>query len=109
MYYWILLLLAIMAEVLGTSTIKLLGHTYPLLGYVFLFTMMGISYYLLGKAIARIPMGIAYAVWEGLGMAAITVIGYLVFQEAFTVTKTAGIITVMIGIAFLKFGSLTEK
>lgn len=109
MFYWTMLFLAIITEVIGTSTMKLVGDTYPVEGYFFLFTTIGLSYYFLSKAISRIPMGIAYAMWEGLGIAAITVIGYFIFQETLTSQKLVGIMTVICGICLLKSGSITNS
>lgn len=104
-----MLLLAIIAEILGTSTIKLLCTTYPIKGYSFLFLAIGLSYYFLSKAIVRIPLGLAYALWEGLGIAIITCIGYMFFKETLCTKKIIGIISIIFGICMLKSGIVTNN
>lgn len=104
-----MLILAITTEVLGTSAMKLWCEKEPLQGYLFLFTAIGLSYFFLSKAISKIPMGIAYAVWEGIGITIITIIGYFFFQEKISMAKVFGLVTVIGGIYLLKAGTVNDE
>jgi small multidrug resistance pump len=45
----------------------------------------------------RIPMGVAYAVWSGLGIVAIAVIGWVVFRQSLTLAQAGFIALILIG------------
>ena len=74
--HWIYLLIAIFAEVVGTSALKAsvgmtkLGPTaVVVVGY-------GAAFYLLSLTLDQIPVGVAYAIWSGVGIVAISLIGW---------------------------------
>jgi small multidrug resistance pump len=48
-----------------------------------------------------IPVGIAYAVWAGFGMAAITLIGYFLFKQALDIPAIIGIALIISGVLVL--------
>jgi small multidrug resistance pump len=96
-----LLLVAIAIEVVATALLpKADGFTDPtwsaivVAGYV-------LSIWLLTLVVREIPVSIAYAVWSGLGTAAITVVGVLVLDEGLDVVKVAGIALVIVGVMLL--------
>jgi multidrug transporter EmrE-like cation transporter len=61
----------------------------------------GVSFYALSITLKSIPLGVVYAIWSGVGTAAIVVIGYLVFGEVLSFVKLAGIGVIVIGVAML--------
>ena len=85
MRYWILLALAILAEIIGTLSMKWAsvsgGHT----GFILMLAMIALSYILLSFAVKKIALGVAYALWEGIGILLITVCSVLWFDESLTV------------------------
>jgi small multidrug resistance pump len=98
---WLLLLGAIGSEVIATAALKAvdgLNRPAPLalviLGY-------GVSFYLLSLSLQRIPLGVAYAVWSGVGTAAIVGIGWLVYGEGLDAARLAGIALIVIGVVVL--------
>lgn len=105
MKQWYALISAVIAEVIGTTMIKLMGNDQSAAGYCLVFALIGISYFLLSKAITLIPISTAYAVWEGLGLICITFIGWLVFRETLPPAKIAGFSAIFLGIALLKAGT----
>ena len=75
------LIIAIVTEVVGTSAIKSsVGFTklWPslivILGY-------GLSFYYLALALRSFPIGVTYAIWSGVGIVLITLIGFLWHKE----------------------------
>ncbi len=58
---------------------------------------------LLGRALQVLEVGIAYTVWTGIGAAGTLIMGVLLFGEAMSAMKLAGIALVLAGIAALKF------
>lgn len=109
MLYWILLALAIAAEIIGTVSMKWAsvngGHT----GYIFMLVMIALSYICLSFAIKRIALGVAYAMWEGIGILFITLFSVLLFDEALSAIKVAGLLTLILGIVLIKSGTLSRK
>jgi small multidrug resistance pump len=98
---YLYLLAAIAAEVFATSTIKSTeGFTrlWPTLaclaGYI-------ISFIALSQAVKGVQVGIAYAIWSGLGTAAIVAIGAAFLGEPITVTKVTGMALIIAGVVTL--------
>lgn len=109
MRYWILLALAILAEIIGTLSMKWAsvsgGHT----GFILMLAMIALSYILLAFAVKKIALGVAYALWEGIGILLITVCSVLWFDESLTVMKVAGLTTLVVGITLIKSGTRKVK
>lgn len=80
----VFLLFAISAEVAGTSTMNLLGPEGSIWGYLLMYLLIGVSYFFLSLAAKKIAIGVAYAVWEGLGIALITLVSMLLFDSSST-------------------------
>lgn len=104
MRHWLFLSLAITAEVAGTSFMKWSSDQGHLGGLFIMFALLGASYYALSLAVTRVPVGLAYAIWEGVGLVAISLVSLAVFQESIGPGKAAGIATVLLGILLLKRG-----
>ncbi|WP_318374809.1 multidrug/spermidine efflux SMR transporter subunit MdtJ [Enterobacter sp.] len=109
MRYWILLALAILAEIIGTLSMKWAsvsgGHT----GFILMLAMIALSYILLAFAVKKIALGVAYALWEGIGILLITLCSVLWFDESLTVMKVAGLTTLVVGITLIKSGTRKAK
>jgi small multidrug resistance pump len=52
-------------------------------------------------SLRTIPLGIAYAIWSGLGTAAIAVIGVIVWREQLNTAGVIGIVLIIIGVILL--------
>lgn len=98
MMQWIYLSIAISAEVLGTSFLKSSeGFTRPgpsavvAVGYL-------VSFYFLSLTLKTMPVGIAYAVWAGVGVALITLIGWTFFAQSLDVAAIFGIGLIVAGV-----------
>ena len=92
------LALAIGSEIIATVSLKLSnGFTKPIpsvvvvLGYA-------MSFYALSITLRTIPLGVVYAIWSGVGTAAIVVIGLFLFREALDVAKVVGIALIVAGV-----------
>ncbi|WP_435948059.1 multidrug/spermidine efflux SMR transporter subunit MdtJ [Dryocola sp. BD586] len=109
MIYWILLALAIAAEIIGTLSMKWSSMSDNNLGYIFMLAMISLSYILLSFSIKRIALGVAYAMWEGIGILFITLFSVLLFDEPISTLKIIGLTTLVIGIALIKSGTGAKK
>ncbi|MFC5636726.1 DMT family transporter [Streptomyces bullii] len=101
---YLLLAVAIAAEVAGTTAMKYsdgFSRLWPslltLLGYL-------VSFALLAQTLKTLSVGTAYAIWSGVGTAAIATIGMLFLGEGMTATKAAGIALIIVGVVVLNLG-----
>lgn len=95
---WVLLLGAIALEVISTSLLNA-SQGMTRWGYgIAAMAGYGVCFWLLAFAITRIPMGVAYAVWSGLGIVAIAVIGWLVFRQGVTLAQAGFMALILIGV-----------
>lgn len=99
--HWILLTLAILAEVAGTTTMKLSEGFSRLTPSLLLYAS---SLTFLNFALKGIEVSIAYAIWSGLGTAIVVIIGILIFSEPLTLLKTISIILIIAGVIGLNLG-----
>lgn len=94
---WVLLLGAIAFEVVSTSLLNA-SQGMTRWGYgVAAMAGYGVCFWLLAFAMTRIPMGVAYAVWSGVGIVAIAVIGWVIFRQSLTLTQTGLMALILIG------------
>ncbi|HWL27473.1 MAG TPA: multidrug efflux SMR transporter [Burkholderiaceae bacterium] len=98
---WLYLTVAIIAEVIATTALKAsegFSRLYPALvttaGYA-------IAFYCLALTLRTIPVGIAYAVWSGAGIVAISVIGYFMFKQTLDAAALIGIGLIVAGVVVL--------
>ena len=87
---WTLLLLAISAEVIGTSCLRLSeGMTRPI-PTLLVFSAYAVAMGLLSKVVMSLPLGITYALWSGIGTVAIVLVGRFAYQQTMGVGQLIG-------------------
>jgi small multidrug resistance pump len=95
------LALAIGSEIVATTSLKL-SDGFRHLGWGGVVVVgYGISFYALSVALRSIPLGVVYAVWSGVGTAAIAVIGWVLFREVLDGVKLAAIGLIILGVVLL--------
>ncbi|EOV9409025.1 SMR family transporter [Vibrio parahaemolyticus] len=103
------LLLAIVAEVAGTSTMSLIGQGHGWWGYIVMYVLIAISYYFLAFAAKKISIGVAYAVWEGLGISLITVVSIIAFDANLNHQELFGLMLAVVGIVCVTLGESLDQ
>ena len=78
---WIYLTIAIMFEKMGTVCLKLSSGFSKIVPSVLVFVFYGVGFILLIKAVEKIDISPVYAIWSGLGIVMVSVIGFLCFKE----------------------------
>ncbi|MBF0187529.1 MAG: multidrug efflux SMR transporter [Magnetococcales bacterium] len=101
MKHYLLLSLAILSELAGTSAMKLSEGFTRLVPSVIFIIGYGLSFYLLALSLERIPVSTAYAIWAGVGTAGIAVIGVLAFEESLSPMGIGGIALIILGVILL--------
>lgn len=98
---WVYLVLAIVFEVAGTTSMKLSeGFTKPLWS-VGIVAFYGASLYLLTLTLKTMDVSLSYAVWAGLGTALVAAIGVLWFHEPLTALKMVSLALIVAGVVGL--------
>ena len=107
MKYWTLLAVAIVAEVIGTSALKSAeGFTrlFPSLIVVFSYS---VSFYLLSLCLRTIPVGVVYAVWSGVGIVLLALIGSIFFKQTLDTPAILGVSLILSGVLVINLFSHT--
>ncbi|WP_374019223.1 multidrug efflux SMR transporter [Paenibacillus thiaminolyticus] len=102
--HWVYLFFAIVLEIAGTVSMKLSQGFTKLWPSVFMIVFYILAFSSLNLSLKQVPVSVAYAIWSGLGTAAIAVIGYLVFQESMTLLKGVSILLIILGVIGLNVG-----
>jgi small multidrug resistance pump len=91
--------IAIVAEVIGTSTLKASdGFTRFLPSFVTIVTY-ACAFYFLSLTLRTIPVGIAYAIWSGIGTVLIALIGLFWFRQPLDLAAVIGLGLIIAGVA----------
>ncbi len=101
---WVLLVLAIAAEVVGTLSLKASDGFSRLWPSVAVVVGYGSAFTLLAFALKTLDVGPAYALWAGLGTVGAAVGGWLVFSERMNLLTVSGIAIVVIGVVAITLG-----
>ncbi|PRY66867.1 small multidrug resistance pump [Vreelandella songnenensis] len=99
---FVYLIMAIVAEVIATSALKASeGFTRPLPS-VLVVVGYGVAFYLLSLVLRTLPVGIAYAIWAGLGIVLVTLMGVFAFGEKPDLPAVVGISLIVAGVVVLQ-------
>lgn len=98
---WILLTLAIIAEVLGATMLKVSEGFTKLLPSTVCIISYGLSFYLFALALKELSIGSAYATWAGVGLVLTVVVGIIFFNEKIDLIGIIGVSFILIGILLI--------
>jgi small multidrug resistance pump len=102
---YLLLALAIGAEVTGTVSLKLSEGFSKLVPSILVVVGYGIAFAALAQVLKLgLPIGVAYGIWAAAGVALVAIIGALFLDETMTWTMGAGLVLVIAGVLLLELG-----
>jgi small multidrug resistance pump len=102
---YLTLLGAVVCEVIETSALQASQQfTKPLWSLVVLIGYAG-AFYLMSLTLKTMPMGIVYAVWSGLGIVLISLIGVVAFKQRLDLPAIAGICLIVTGVLVVQLFS----
>ena len=102
---WLALLAAIAFEVVGTTLLQAsqqFTRPWPTAGMAVCY---GLAFYLLSIALRQVPVGLAYAIWSGLGVVAISIIGVVLFKQRLDIPAIAGLTMIVGGVVVINLFS----
>ena len=102
---WMVLALAIMFEVGGTTSMRLSEGFSRLTPSIMIFVFYAISFALNTMVIRTLGLSVVYAVWSGVGTVLTSTIGYLYFKEPASAIKLGSTALIVIGVLGLHSAS----
>ncbi len=95
---WLYLGLAIVAEVIATSALKAAeGFTRMVPSLVVIIGYL-IAFYFLSLTLRTIPVGVAYAIWSGVGIVLIALIGWGFLGQSLDAPALVGLGLIIAGV-----------
>lgn len=106
---YLFLAIAIIADVIATIALKssegftkLVPSTIVVIGCI-------ASFYFLSLVLKTIPVGIAYAVWSGIGIILVAMIGFIAFDQRLNLGTSVGIFLIIAGVICMNIFSNTTS
>jgi len=96
--HYVYLILAVIAETIGTTALQASQQFTKLLPSVVVILAYGAAFYLLSLTLRTMPVGIMYAIWSGLGIVLIALIGFAVFGQKLDGPAILGMAMILGGI-----------
>lgn len=104
---YVYLMIAIMCEVVATTALKAANGFTVLLPSMLVVAGYSGAFYFLSLSLSTIPLGVAYAVWSGMGIVLVSVLGWLVYHQSLDRAAIFGMLMILSGVAFIKLFSKT--
>ena len=105
---WLMLAIAIAAELGATTALKFSDGFTKLGPSVLVAAGYGLAFYLLTQVLKTQEVGIVYAIWSGAGLAIIALIGVLFLGESVSLAKMAGLTAILAGVVLLNLAAKTS-
>lgn len=104
---YIYLAIAIVAEVVATSALKASDGFTRLWPSVVVVVGYGVAFYFLALVLRIIPIGVAYAVWAGVGIVLIALVGMAVYRQVPDWPAVIGMTLIVAGVVVINLFSDT--
>ncbi|MFA5451710.1 MAG: SMR family transporter [Dehalococcoidales bacterium] len=98
---WLFLGVAITAEVVATSSLKASAGFTKFWPSVLVVLGYATAFYFLSLTLKAIPVGIAYAIWAGLGIVLISIVGWLIFGQKLDFASIIGMALIVAGVVVI--------
>ena len=96
---------AVLSEVTATTALKFSEGFTKVVPSLIVVAGYGLSFYLLSLSLKTIPIGTAYALWSGIGIVLMVIIGMLLWHEQMDWARSIGIMLILIGILVINLFS----
>jgi len=107
MSHWLALAIAIIAEVIGTTALKASNEFTRLIPSLIVVVGYGTAFYFMSISMRVLPVGIMYAIWSGMGIVLISVLGWLVFGQTLDTPAVIGLAFIIVGVIIVNVFSKT--
>ncbi|MHC5353931.1 DMT family transporter [Myroides sp. LJL115] len=97
----LLLFVAIIFEVIATSSLKASEEFTKLWPSIITIVGYGLAFYFLSLTLRSIPMGIAYAMWSGIGIVLVSIVGVFVYNQKLDMPAVIGMALIVLGVVVI--------
>lgn len=108
MKYWLFLSIAIISEVIATSALKSSEGFTRLIPSVLVVGGYLLAFYFLSLTLKAIPIGIAYAIWAGVGIVLIALVGWWLYGQKLDLAAIIGMALILAGVAVINLFSTSD-
>lgn len=106
---WILLAVAVGAEVCGTQALKYSdGFTKPL-PILVVIAGFAVAFVCMAQVVKRMDVGLAYALWAGCGIAVVTIVAWILFGQRPSTVSLLGLGAIIAGAAAICLGGSSAE
>lgn len=105
MNHWLALAIAIFAEVIGTTALKASNEFTRLLPSLLVVGGYGTAFYFMAISMRVLPVGIMYAIWSGMGIVLVSIIGWLVYKQTLDLPSMIGMGLIIAGVIVINLFS----
>lgn len=104
---WVYLGVAIVAEIIATSALKSSEGFTRLWPSLLTVAGYGVAFYFLSLTLREIPVGVAYAIWSGVGIVLISLVGLVLFRQTLDAAAIVGMALIVAGVVVINLFSKT--
>jgi small multidrug resistance pump len=104
---YVYLFAAIVSEVIATSALKAAESFSRFWPSVIVIVGYGLAFYCLSLTMRTIPIGIAYAIWSGVGIVLIALVGLLFYRQPLDAPALIGMAFILAGVLIINVFSKT--
>ena len=97
MNHWLALTIAIVAEVIGTTALKASNEFTRLWPSLIVVVGYGTAFYFMAVSMRVLPVGIMYAIWSGMGIVLVSIIGWVIYRQVLDVPAKIGMGLIIAG------------
>jgi small multidrug resistance pump len=101
---YVLLFVAILAEVLATSALPRTNGFTLVWPSVVVVAGYGFAAFLLAHVVKSMPVGVAYAIWAGVGTLVVVLVGATFLGQPVSAWQAGGILLVVLGVVLINLG-----
>lgn len=98
---WLALAIAIVGEVTATTALKATNEFTKLWPSLIVVVGYGIAFYFMAISLRVLPVGIMYAIWAGLGIVLISIIGWFVYKQMLDTPALIGMALIIAGVVVI--------
>lgn len=101
MNHWLALSIAIVAEVAATTALKSTGEFTRFWPSVLVVAGYGAAFYFMTLSLRVLPVGIMYAIWAGVGIVLVALLGWAVYRQPLDIPAITGITLIIAGVVVI--------
>ena len=104
---YLYLAIAIIAEVIATSALKASNEFTNLIPSVIVVVGYGVSFYFMMLVLRTLPVGITYAIWSGIGIIFVAILGMFLYDQIPDLPAIIGMGLIITGVVVIHLFSKT--